>query len=306
MGEDEGGPKRTLLNASASLAGSNLIMLHSHSWLAPSTLARHLVCLWRLRGELAPGARVPILPGIAAADVVLQLGQPGRLVQDGQGRELPARFVVGGLGRALEIEPRGAVDVIGIQLPPACACLLGTRGAALRERVEPLAGLAPSLDEALARWARAHAGSPSGMDSLWEVLAAHVCPQCDPLVREAARALSVEGEAVGDLATRLGLSRRQLTRRFQDAVGVPPREFVRFARFTRAWQVAATEPGSKWADVAADAGYADQPHLDRDFREFVGAAPSRVYPGGHPVEATVEEDGSAMSPPSKPGPSSRR
>jgi AraC-like DNA-binding protein len=77
--------------------------------------------------------------------------------------------------------------------------------------------------------------------------------------------------------------RRPLTRRFEAKVGKSPREFVRLGRFALAWQTAAAQPRATWATVAAEAGYADPPHLDRDFRLLAGAAPTRVFAEGRDV-----------------------
>jgi AraC-like DNA-binding protein len=281
-------------------------MLHSHSLPAPAPLARHVDCVWRLTGRAEEGMRFPILPDVAGADVVLLLGEPVRLIEDGRARPLPGRFVVGGLGRAMLLEPVGVVDVLGIHLPPACACLLGTSAASLRERVLPLAEAAPGLDAALSAWARERSGGEVSLDGLWPLLAAHVRPCCDALVCEAAGALAGEdGPPVAELAETLGVSRRQLTRRFQEAVGVPPRDFVRFARMARAWRGAATTPDRKLAELAAEAGYADQPHLDRDFRELAGAPPSRTLGQGRVVATVEPEAPSSVSPPFKSGPRSR-
>ncbi len=93
-------------------------------------------------------------------------------------------------------------------------------------------------------------------------------------------------------------SHRTLIARFRTCVGFPPKTIARLPRFNRAVRslsrlsgTRANEPVSKpyievrqaedrsvgaipWADLAADCGYFDQPHLVREFREFAGSTPA--------------------------------
>ena len=48
-----------------------------------------------------------------------------------------------------------------------------------------------------------------------------------------------------------------------------------------------TDPGSRSATVAADAGYYDQAHFVRDFRLFSGGVP-RGYRGYYPPEGPAD------------------
>ena len=81
---------------------------------------------------------------------------------------------------------------------------------------------------------------------------------------------------IADIARDLGWSRRHLTERFTRDVGVAPKTYARILRFDRALSLIARADGRALGDVALDAGYYDQAHLNRDFREFSGAAPSRL------------------------------
>ena len=87
-----------------------------------------------------------------------------------------------------------------------------------------------------------------------------------------ARLRATRGAArVEALAAEVGWSRRHLAARFRDAIGLPPKALARLIRAEHAAQrVRAGEP---LAEVAYDCGYADQSHLNRDFRELVGCAP---------------------------------
>jgi transcriptional regulator GlxA family with amidase domain len=82
------------------------------------------------------------------------------------------------------------------------------------------------------------------------------------------------GVRVDDLAQHINLSRRQLARVMKESVGISPKTFSRIARFNRALQLARTHPRRAWVEVAAEAGYADQAHMVREFTEIGGIRPS--------------------------------
>ncbi len=82
---------------------------------------------------------------------------------------------------------------------------------------------------------------------------------------------------VGDLAHRLGWSRKHLNARFRDEIGIGPKAVARMMRFNRA--LALARRGGGWADIAAECGYADQAHLVREFREFAGRPPASLLAG---------------------------
>lgn len=75
------------------------------------------------------------------------------------------------------------------------------------------------------------------------------------------------------LVTDLGLSRRQVERRFLDAVGVSPKTYARIRRWNQAQLLLRTQPSVPLASIASDSGYADQSHMNRDFQRLVGESP---------------------------------
>lgn len=89
-------------------------------------------------------------------------------------------------------------------------------------------------------------------------------------------------ERVESLAAELGCSRRYLHARFREQVGLPPKTVARLIRFGAVRRRIERAP-ARWADVASDCGYADQSHLNRDFRELAGTTPrdfvTRLLPG---------------------------
>jgi len=100
----------------------------------------------------------------------------------------------------------------------------------------------------------------------------------DPLVLAATRRLGFAGSRVEWLADALGISERQLRRRFHTAVGYGPKmpdRVLRFRRFVSQAPMAASGE-QDLARLAADLGYADQSHLTRDCVRLSGLTPGQL------------------------------
>lgn len=77
---------------------------------------------------------------------------------------------------------------------------------------------------------------------------------------------------VQELAHRVGWSRRHLGERFRSAFGLTPKQAARLVRFDRS--VTALRHGVRdLASTAAFCGYADQPHLTREWQMLAGSTP---------------------------------
>jgi AraC-like DNA-binding protein len=103
----------------------------------------------------------------------------------------------------------------------------------------------------------------------------------DPLVRAAVIALGRPRARVGEVAGELGVSGRQLQRRVCDAVGYGPKTLARVLRFRRL-QALAPAP---LAELALDAGYADQAHMTAEVTRLAGISPVRFLKDRTPTAA---------------------
>lgn len=90
--------------------------------------------------------------------------------------------------------------------------------------------------------------------------------------------------AIGDLATGRGVSRKRLIQLYRAELGLPPKTIARVLRFNRVVDLVHADPGAPWAAVAQDAGYYDQAHLSRDFRDLAGCTPGAYRAAQYPVE----------------------
>jgi transcriptional regulator GlxA family with amidase domain len=100
----------------------------------------------------------------------------------------------------------------------------------------------------------------------------------DPAVVEAARLLQRRGVTVDAVASAVGLSARELRRRFPTHVGYGPKALHRVLRFRRFLDRAPDLVAGRasLASAAAEAGYADQSHLGRDCRRLSGSSPAAL------------------------------
>jgi len=83
-------------------------------------------------------------------------------------------------------------------------------------------------------------------------------------------------EGLKVLAGRIGVSERTLHRHCLDAFGYGFKTLDRILRFQRFFRLAAASADRKLADLAAQAGYADQAHLTREVRRLCGATPGEL------------------------------
>jgi AraC-like DNA-binding protein len=87
----------------------------------------------------------------------------------------------------------------------------------------------------------------------------------------------VDDGSVAGIAEALGCTPRSVHRRCLAAFGYGPAVLRRVLRFRRAASL--LRAGVSPAEVAAAAGYADQPHLSRETRALAGASPGQLASG---------------------------
>lgn len=80
--------------------------------------------------------------------------------------------------------------------------------------------------------------------------------------------------AIGDLSLHLGVSRRWVEKKFLREVGLTPKQYARIVRCQAATR--ALDTGEDLSVLSAAHGYADQPHMTREFRCLLGMSPRGV------------------------------
>ncbi len=219
---------------------------------------------------------------------VISLSDPLEVAAGVDDRSPVTRFasVAGGLMcRSVAIHHDGRQQGVKVSLTPLGArAVYGMPAAALAHRLVPLDELLGALGIELVDRLRAATTWAARFAALDELLLRAVgraagvdrVPRVRPEVAEAWRRLvTARGRVqVGAVAAELGWSRRYLTERFRGEVGLSPKTFARVLRFEHAHELATAHDPLPWADAATVSGYADQAHLVRDWREFIGRSPT--------------------------------
>lgn len=118
--------------------------------------------------------------------------------------------------------------------------------------------------------------------SLLQVAVVRYFAQTEPAVdRPVAHAIDIlrqcPPQPVCGVASTIGLSERQLRRRFADAVGYGPKRFGRIMRFQRLLDlIHGGGDRIRWSEIAIEAGYADQPHMINECLALAGTPPTAL------------------------------
>ena len=270
-------------------------------------LARFIKTAWVSQpaaGEAQP-AREHVLP-TGLMHLVFRLSGPGVRIfdnaGDGCGRVL-GHALVGGPRAGFYAKDVGAPShSVGVQLLPGAAqALLGLPA-------DELAGQHVSLENiwgsgaGLAHEQLLAAATPRETLRRLEALLmmrlrAGPAQGAHPVVLHALRQFEA-GMGVEDAVARSGYSHRQFIRLFSQAVGLAPKLYCRLQRFQKSLPLLQGPLGL--AAVAAEAGYSDQPHMGREFREFAGLTPEQ-YRQARPASANhVAAPSLRGAPPSSP------
>jgi len=177
-------------------------------------------------------------------------------------------------GPVWTVAPAGAV-MVGVRFKPSAGGpVLGVPLSEIRDQRVDLAELLPAAARKLPASLGPDVAAQRAL-GIAGLLVAEGMP--DQAVSHATTLLSDPAARVEQVADDVDLSTRQLRRRFHAAVGYGPKTLQRVYRFQRLVRALDACTGScDLALVAAEAGYADQPHLTRECVELSGMTPAAL------------------------------
>ena len=176
--------------------------------------------------------------------------------------------VAGADTRAQLFRAAPGTAMTGLRFAPGFAPrALGIPADALTDRHVPLDAIW-SADRVRRATDRVAASARPGRELEVIALEAAPAPDADAALIDDVVALTRAGWSAAAIADRVDLSARQLQRRSTAAFGYATKTLHRILRLQHA--LALVRDGTRAADSAARAGYADQAHLARDVKDLAG------------------------------------
>jgi len=246
-------------------------------------LSNHVECLWLLESSDQQESAAPerILPD-GCVELILNFGALFREHKEAGRSDLqPSRFVVGQMTQPVLVSPTGPVQLLGIRFAPGGALpFFPIPPDELTNRIAPLADVAGALDRELSGRIYDVRELPEKVGIIEALLIRRIKGKEEKgaSLRNAISEIVRSGGqiSVDQLAGDMGVSGRQLERRFLREVGLGPKLLCRILRFQQVFR-AVERADKNWARIATDCGYYDEAHLIRDFRQFAGQTPSVLF-----------------------------
>lgn len=224
------------------------------------------------------GPVIHILPD-TCVELVIHFSDPYKTTFSNQSTSIQqTSFVVGQMKNFMKIEPHGKTGFIAVRFTA-----LGAHhffGMPMKEMANGETGLksvwkdlAPEIDERI-HFAQSTAERARIIQHYLKTQLSqngHVDKAISFAIFEIKR---TQGALpIDTLASQIGMSTRQLVRRFDQRIGVSPKEFARITKFIGALDRLNSSRNKSLTEVALDSGYYDQAHFIHDFREYSGMTP---------------------------------
>ncbi|MBI1252058.1 MAG: helix-turn-helix domain-containing protein [Alphaproteobacteria bacterium] len=203
------------------------------------------------------------------------------IITDGAGVETIVRagegFVAGPHLRPAFVRSTGAQSGMHLHMSLlAQARLLRIPMAQLKDSVVAIDAL---LGPAAARAMADCAGDPAAGAARFDAIAQRLLDdsEIDSRLEAGVALLQARPDLdIAAIASCIGWSRKRFTEVARETLGVGPRAFRRLLRFNAAAEALRRKTYASLADLAAACGYADQAHMNREFKEFAELTPAET------------------------------
>jgi AraC-like DNA-binding protein len=250
----------------------------------PSCLKPYLRYYWTLQVSSFPASHSGQRLLAESFELTFNMAAPIEFINcDGEIKRISATGISGPMSRPMRMKSTGPVNLFGICFQP------GGGYPFFKYPAHELVNQYPDVDDL---WgSKGHEfieyikNDGSTTQSRIEAVNAYLINRLasnlrdDAVTQKATETIeSCKGRiTVDQLACHLGLSRRHLTRKFKERIGMTPKQLCRNIRFKQVYKLIETSSHHNWADVALTCGYYDQSHLINEFKYFTGSSPDAYF-----------------------------
>lgn len=210
---------------------------------------------------------------------IVSIGEPLRLYDEAAASDETFGVLLAGLHlRRTLVQHDGAMTGIQVNFSPvAPRVFFGIPAGEVAHRSYDLNVIARPMADELHERVNAASTWAARFDAIDDVLI-HAAREVIGLREEVVNswrhiARSHGGLPISLVADEVGWSRHHLNTQFHAEFGIGPKDAARVLRYDRARRMISAGD-LKIADIAAICGFADQAHLNRDFKSFTGTSPT--------------------------------
>lgn len=241
------------------------------------SLATLIDCYWIIESDDSSPRVEKIIPD-GYPEIILHYGDPYRIKIGLHWEDQAHALLAGQITDHFFLESTGRSGMVGIKLKPAAVTrLFGVSMDTLTNAVVYIKDFIPEYDYNRLNEIRVMANHDAIIDALntlFSRMEVESSEQSELVEKAIDLIITSKGMMpIGDIQATIDVNERKLERLFQRYVGLSAKLYARIIRFSTIFQLK-RDGRDSWADLVFEAGFYDQSHFIKNFKEFTGEDPS--------------------------------
>lgn len=249
----------------------------------PSTLHTLIKCFWTLESNIGDKLEKQRIVPDGCMEMIFHFGDLYKqYLSDGSVIIQPRCFVFGQITSPLDIEPTGCTGIFAVRFFPEGFVPFSTLPISeMENRAVPLSELFGQAGIHLEQEVISAQTTEERIVLCEKFLISRLTTPAtiDRVVKSSVETiLNLNGQlSVNELIQHVGISRRQLERRFSSVVGISPKQLARIIRLQATIKMLLNGQFTSLTAVAYEGDFYDQAHFIKDFKAFTGMSPKKFY-----------------------------
>lgn len=242
-------------------------------------LSEVVKCFWWIDGEGSDSIRVEKIIPDGYPEMIFHYRNPYQANINGSWKLQSPCLLAGQIRNHFLLKNTGQIGMFAIKFQPwALRKLFGINMSDLTDQVVPVDEVLPHKFDEIKRIAICALPFETKVQAMERYLLALPSANKSKITKgEQAVRLMIEKKgciSIQDIQDQINISERSLERYFKNHIGLTPKFYSRVIRFSSIFALVQENP-INWADVTYLAGFYDQAHFIKNFKEFTGEEPSK-------------------------------